>query len=91
MNSDFTPNDNAPVSGNTFGNISGSTKKLAVRVFFGAIIVGIIIGYLYLEWSKDRNWEKFADCTVLSEDLVLCEGAFCNPSTEICNYLFPEE
>lgn len=84
MNSDFPTTPPPPAS-------DKDTRKLAIRVFFGAIIFGIIVGYLYLESSKNRDREKFADCTVLSEDLVLCEGAFCNPSTEVCNYLFPAE
>lgn len=84
MNSDF-PTPTPPLAS------TKDTRKLAIRVFFGAVIFGIIVGYLYLEFAKNRNREKFADCTVLSADLVLCEGAFCNPSTEVCNYLFPAE
>lgn len=86
MNSDFpTPTPTPPLAS------TKDTRGFAIRVFFGAVIFGIIVGYLYLEFAKNRNREKFANCTVLSEDLVLCEGAFCNPSTEVCNYLFLEE
>lgn len=51
--------------------------------------IGWCIAAIWTQEDPEEPGDPYESCTRMSEDLYLCDGEFCNPSTGVCNHILP--